>query len=75
MACMMATYGPPRGHPKKLYKERSCLNIRANSFSNSHKHVEQSSLTCNNGTLPKRIYESIECLLEETPPQILPCIL
>ena len=30
----MSNYGSTRGHPKKLFKERPRLNIRANSFSN-----------------------------------------
>ena len=30
----LSEYTSTRGHPKKLYKERPRLNIRANSFSN-----------------------------------------
>ena len=31
----VTTYNRTLGHPKKLFKERSRLNVRANSFSNS----------------------------------------
>ena len=30
----LSAYGATRGHPKKIFKERPRLNIRANSFSN-----------------------------------------
>ena len=30
---MMATYKATRGHPLKLFKRRSRVNVRANSFS------------------------------------------
>ena len=74
----LSEYTSTRGHPKKLYKERPRLNIRANSFSNRVVNVWNNlpeQVVMAPSLVLKHVQESTECILERTPQQVPPGML